>query len=200
MTLEVKRLTGAAIAPVLPEVARLRIAVFREWPYLYDGSLAYEQDYLADFAACHDAVVVAAIDDGRIVGAATASPLEGHSAEFVPLFEAHGIDPDTVLYCGESVLMPEYRGRGIGGAFFDHREGHARACHGGTGAYTRAAFCGVVREADDPRKPAGYSPLDPFWTNRGYAKVPGLVGTYRWKEIGATEETDHPMQFWMRVL
>jgi hypothetical protein len=25
----------------------LRIAVFRDWPYLYDGSLEYEREYLA---------------------------------------------------------------------------------------------------------------------------------------------------------
>ena len=32
-------LTGAAIEPALPDIARLRIAVFRDFPYLYDGSL-----------------------------------------------------------------------------------------------------------------------------------------------------------------
>ena len=32
------------------EQARLRIEVFRDWPYLYDGDLAYEQSYsLVDF-------------------------------------------------------------------------------------------------------------------------------------------------------
>ena len=30
-------LSGAALLPHLDEVAKLRIAVFRDWPYLYDG-------------------------------------------------------------------------------------------------------------------------------------------------------------------
>ena len=30
-------LSGAALLPCLDDVARLRIAVFRDWPYLYDG-------------------------------------------------------------------------------------------------------------------------------------------------------------------
>ena len=36
-TLEI--LSGAALLPHLDDVARLRIAVFRDWPYLYDGTL-----------------------------------------------------------------------------------------------------------------------------------------------------------------
>ena len=41
--IRVERLTGAALAAALPDVARLRIAVFRAYPYLYDGDAAYEE-------------------------------------------------------------------------------------------------------------------------------------------------------------
>lgn len=200
MTIRVGTLTGSALRAVLDEVARLRITVFREWPYLYEGTLAYERDYLAQFADAQDALIVAAHDDDAIVGAATAAPLAGHTKEFVPLFEAYGLDPDRIFYFGESVLLPAYRGRGLGHAFFDHREAHARAAQSSKGPYTHAAFCAVVRADDDPRRPAEYRPLDAFWKKRGYRKVEGLVGSYRWKEIGATEETEKPMQFWMRAL
>ena len=40
--IETRVLTGAALEAALEDVARLRIAVFRDWPYLYDGSLDYE--------------------------------------------------------------------------------------------------------------------------------------------------------------
>jgi GNAT superfamily N-acetyltransferase len=196
----IERLTGDAIARVLGDIARLRIVVFREWPYLYDGSVEYERDYLAEFASARDAVMVAAFSGAEIVGAATASPLEGHSSEFMPLFAKAGIDPDEVFYLGESVLLPELRGRGVGHAFFEHREAHARACQGRHGRYSYAAFCGVVRDANDPRMPATYRPLDGFWRKRGYAPVEGLVGSYDWKEIDAEAETSKPMQFWMRRL
>ena len=46
MTIRVAPLTGAAIIPALPALARLRITVFRDWPYLYDGAMTYEQGYL----------------------------------------------------------------------------------------------------------------------------------------------------------
>lgn len=198
--LRIENLTGASIVPALADVARLRIEVFREWPYLYDGSLAYEHDYLAGFAASRDALIVAAWDGARIVGAATAAPLTGHTADFALLFANHGIDPERVFYCGESVLLPGYRGSGVGRSFFERREAHARACTGSKGPFELIAFCAVMRAVDDPRVPAGYRPLDEFWSRRGYRAASGLVGRYAWKEIGAAEETEKPMQFWMKPL
>ena len=75
MSVRVAPLTGAAMAGALPALARLRIAVFRDWPYLYDGTLAYEQGYLDKFSRSPGAVIVAAYDGEQIVGAATASPM-----------------------------------------------------------------------------------------------------------------------------
>ncbi len=40
---------------------------------------------------------------------------------------ANGYDPAEVFYLGESVLLSEYCGRGIGVRFFEQREAHARA-------------------------------------------------------------------------
>ncbi len=39
MSLEVRSLTGEEIGSVLPALARLRMVVCRDWPYLYDGML-----------------------------------------------------------------------------------------------------------------------------------------------------------------
>lgn len=198
--IRIEALTGAALAAALDDVARLRIEVFRAWPYLYDGSLAYERNYLAAFAAARDAVVVAAFDGQAIVGAATAAPLAGHTAEFVPLFAARGLAPDRIFYCGESVLLPAWRGQGIGHRFFDAREAYARSVEGTHAAYTHVTFCAVMRTKDDPRCPPAYRPLDRFWRRRGYRPVDGLIGSYSWKEIGQTGETAKPMQFWMKPL
>ena len=56
MTIDVRSLTGDEIKPVLPELARLRITVFRDWPYLYDGTLEYEEGYLEKLAKAKGAV------------------------------------------------------------------------------------------------------------------------------------------------
>jgi GNAT superfamily N-acetyltransferase len=196
MTVRVLPLTGKDLAAALPAVARLRIAVFRDWPYLYDGSLAYEERYLAKLAAAEGAVIVAASDGGDIVGCATGAPLAAVEAELAAPFLARGLDIARVFYCGESVLLPAWRGRGLGHAFFDHREAQARAL----GGFTHSAFCAVVRPDDHPLRPNSYRPLDAFWEKRGYARAEGLMARFAWKDVDEAEETEKPMQFWMRAL
>jgi GNAT superfamily N-acetyltransferase len=189
-------LTSAALAAAIPALAELRITVFRDWPYLYDGSLEYERGYMEKFSKADGAVIVVARDGARIVGAATASPLLGHADEFAVPFGKAGFDPERIFYFGESVLLSQYRGRGIGNAFFDHREAHARRA----GNYTHTAFCAVVRPADHPLRPPGYVPLDAFWMRRGYRKAEGMVASFEWKDIDQAASSDHPMQFWIRAL
>jgi GNAT superfamily N-acetyltransferase len=196
MTLRIEPLTGSQLAPALPALARLRIAVFHDWPYLYDGTLEYESQYLAKFAAAEGAVIVAARDAGEIVGCATAAPLDQVEDEFAAPLRARGKDVSRIFYCGESVLLPAYRGRGIGHAFFDHREAQARAL----GRFAHATFCAVQRPGDHPLAPAGYVPLDAFWRKRGYCKCDGLVAQFSWKDIDQPAETAKQMQFWMKAL
>ena len=192
-TIVVRPLTGADREAALDDLARLRIEVFQAYPYLYDGSLDYERDYLAEFAASDGAVLVAAFDDDRVIGAATGAPMAGQKAEFSRPFEAAGHDPAGIFYFGESVLLPGYRGRGIGHAFFDHREAAATEAN-----KSICAFCAVVRPGDHPLRPAGYTPLDAFWRKHGYAPADGLVTELSWTDIGEAAETRKPMQFWMK--
>lgn len=193
--LRVVSLTGAEIASVLEPLADLRIRVFRDFPYLYDGDPAYEARYLRRFAEAPEALIVAALAGEQLVGAATALPLSHEHDDFKTPFERRGIDPRTVYYLAESVLLPAYRGRGIGHVFFDHREAAGRLL-----GHQLAAFCAVVRPPNDPRRPSGYRPLDNFWRGRGYRPIEGLTTTFRWKQLGAAEETAQPMQFWLREL
>ncbi len=196
MALRVENLTGDVMRAAIPDLARLRVAVFRDWPYLYDGTVNYETAYLRRFAASADAVVVAAYDGDEVVGVATGAPLRDHAEAFGKAFIDRGLDIDRIFYCGESVLLPSYRGRGLGHAFFDGREAHARALN----RFTHITFCGVVRPGDHPLKPASYRPLDAFWMKRGYAKVDGLIASFAWKDIDQQDETSKPMQFWMKAL
>ena len=189
------RLTGTALEDALEDVARLRISVFRDWPYLYDGSMEYERDYLQAYRESANAILVGAFDGDSLVGASTGTPMEDHADDFAAAFDGTGHDLRTIFYCAESVLLPGYRGQGIGHAFFDAREAHARAL-----GRRYSAFCGIVRPAEHPLRPADYAPLDPFWRKRGYDPVDGAVATFRWKDIDRPDETDHRLQFWMRRL
>ena len=190
-----ERLTGAALGAALGDVAALRIAVFRDFPYLYDGDLAYEERYLQTYRQSEDAILVAAYDGTRLVGAATGTPMEDHADDFAAAFAGHDIALSDIFYCAESVLLPNCRGQGVGHRFFDLREAQARAL-----GRSHVAFCSVIRPNDHPLRPATYAPLDPFWRKRGYAPLEGAVARFRWKDIDQRDETAHALQFWMRAL
>ena len=193
--IRVETLTGSALDAALDDVARLRISVFRDWPYLYDGALEYERDYLESYRTSTGAVVVGAFDGTRLVGAATGTPMEDHSDDFAAPFSKTPYAPKDVFYCAESVLLPEYRGQGIGHRFFDAREAQARAL-----GRKYSAFCGVIRPDDHPLRPPNYRTLDAFWRKRGYAPLKGVVARFGWRDIGHTEQTEKPLQFWLRAL
>ena len=74
--------TGAAIEPYLADLARLRIHVFRHWPYLYEGSVDYEMQYLTTYLRTPRSICVMAQVDNEIVGASTGLPLSDETAEF----------------------------------------------------------------------------------------------------------------------
>lgn len=193
--ISVRALRGAALEAALDDVARLRIAVFRDWPYLYDGSLDYEREYLATYRDSPGALLVGAFFGDVLVGASTSTPMEDHAGEFAAPMQGRGVPLEDILYGAESVLLPEYRGKGIGHRFFDLREDHARAL-----GRTHVAFCSVMRPDDHPLRPATYRTNDAFWQGRGYAPVPGAVAEFSWKDLGQAGETVKPLQFWMREL
>ncbi len=195
MSVEVHILTREGFAAAIDDVARLRIGIFRDWPYLYDGDLEYERKYLSAYLESPDALVVGAFDGTRLVGVSTAAPLEDHAEELGAPLIRMGYALSDVYYCAESLLLPEYRGRGIGHAFFDAREAKARAL-----GRHYMVFCSVLRPDDHPARPATFRTNDAFWTGRGYAPLPGVHAEFSWRDIGARDETKKPLQVWFRAL
>lgn len=196
----IKQVTGAEFEAAIPELARLRIQVFREFPYLYDGTWEYEQKYLCTYSESGAAVAILALDGSRIVGASTGVPMVHETDEFKKPFVETGYDPTRIFYCGESVLLPAYRGKGIYKAFIRGREAYARACDGELGPFDYCCFCAVERDENHPLRPDDYQPLNAVWRHYGYVKRSDLLTHYRWKDIDQPEETAKPMAFWLKRL
>lgn len=184
---------GPEVEPYLDALGRLRITVFRDYPYLYDGSLEYERAYLKTYARSERSLIVIVKQGDRLVGATTCLPMVDEGPEFQEAFVRGGYDLGDILYLGESILLPEFRGRGIGKEFFKRREAQARRL--GTRI---TAFCAVDRPADHPLRPAGYTPLDGLWTQQGYTRHPELQCTFVWKEIGEDAESPKTLTFWLK--
>jgi GNAT superfamily N-acetyltransferase len=188
-------LHGQEINDVIPELAALRIRVFRDFPYLYDGNETYERAYLATYTECPDSIVVLCWDGDTLVGASTGLPLSAEVDEFRTPFLNAGINDKALFYCAESVLLHEYRGRGVYRQFFEAREAHARAL-----GLTGCVFCAVERPEDHPLRPNSYQSLNSVWRHMGYQSMLGILTSFSWKDINEDTESAKPMQFYLKNL
>lgn len=183
---------GLEIADLIPPLGQLRIDVFHDFPYLYEGSLEYEQNYLQIYTQNPLSIAFGVFDGDKLVGATTGMPLNAESPEVQQPFLDRGMNVDEIFYFGESMLLDPYRGHGIGHLFFDIREAHALK-HG----FRTTAFCSVVRPEDHPLRPANYRSNNDFWTKRGYTEQ-----DYRcemaWLDRNETEETKKQLIFWTK--
>lgn len=194
MPLEIKPVSGRDVVTHLDALAHLRITVFREFPYLYEGTLEHEREYLSTYAQSEGAVVVLALDGGEVAGMSTGIPMVAETPEVQAPFLAAGYDPARIFYFGESVLLPAWRGQGAGVRFFEEREAHAKR----SGGFDWCTFCAVERPASHPRRPPGYTPLDRFWDRRGYRHLPELRTTFTWQDLDENEKSPKPLSFWMK--
>jgi GNAT superfamily N-acetyltransferase len=195
MPVSVACLTGGDAAKYLDDVARLRIRIFRDFPYLYDGDLTYEEEYLGRYLQAPNFALILVRDGDTVVGASTCLPLSQEIYEIhLPLVGA-GYKADNIIYLGESVLDKKYRGQGIGKAFFQEREAHGQRLK-----KSLASFCAVERPTTHPLCPQAYLPLDVFWQKQGYQKLPKVQTTLSWKDVDQPRETNKQLTFWIKKL
>lgn len=195
-SVQVEIWNSATLAENLKAVAELRIQVFKDFPYLYEGSLEYEKNYLKVYLESPRSLFVAVKDQRTLVGLSSAIPLIEETDPVKAPFQKAGLNLSEIFYFGESVLLNPYRGLGLGHRFFDEREKGALSF----GTFKRTCFCAVERPKDHPRRPQGYQPLHEFWKKRGYQIKPELQTHFLWTDIGETHETPKTMTFWMKEL
>lgn len=187
---------GKEIESVFDELAALRISVFHDYPYLYEGTKEYEKEYLKTYAASARSFLFAVFDRKQMVGATTCIPLSDETVEVRRPFEEAGFGVDKVFYLGESILLPKYRGFGLGHKFFEKREAHAKHF----GSFEYCCFCSVERGDSHPSKPENYRGNDAFWIKRGYKKEPSLQSFMEWTDVGEDESTAKKMIFWIKKI
>lgn len=190
------RLRGEDARKFRIPLAELRLSVFNDFPYLYEGNREYEMKYLETYFRSESSFIFLIQDNDKVVGATTSIWAMDEEDSFRKPFEEAGFRAEEIFYFGESVLLPDYRNRGLGKLFFTEREAVARTLP----KIRYTSFCAVQRPSDHPQRPVGYRPLDEFWKALGYEKAEGLETTYAWKDKGESRETKKRMQFWMKKI
>ncbi len=196
MEFEVKSFSGKEAEAYLEAIADLRMRVFRDYPYLYKGTLEHEKDYLSRYFNAPNARIFILFYGKRITGVTTCLPLV-EEADFIRKpFEEKGLDLKKYFYFGESLLEKIYRGRGFGKLFFQYREQEAMKYP----QIQYTTFCAVNRTDDHPLKPYQYKPLDDFWRKMGYIHHPELSTSMSWTDIDDEKATAKTMEFWVKKI
>lgn len=188
-------LKGRDLLSRLQEVGNLRVKVFREFPYLYEGSQEYEKEYLSRYANSKRSLTVLVLHKDKPIAASTCLPLQDESSEFRDAFQNSSLDLNKIFYFGESIVLSEYRGKGLGKEFFKLRELHA--CETMPNL-THTTFCAVNRPSDHHLRPPAYRSLDEFWIKQGYTKQIDVVAKYDWKDFDKTDEDTKSLTFWTK--
>lgn len=195
MNVNIRALKALEIESLILEISSLRINIFQEFPYIYDGSIDYEVKYLARYVKSPSARVFLAENEvGHVVGMSTCLRLEDEMDEIKKPFLERKFDVSKIFYFGESLLLPKYRGLGLGHRFFDEREKHALNYP----ETKMTSFCAVNRPINHPLRSIDYKPLDEFWMKRGYQKQNNLICELEWKDIDQSQETKKTLTFWTK--
>ena len=188
-------LKGAGIQGHLEEIARLRLTIFREYPYLYDGKLEYELKYLQHYAGKNEAIAIVTSYENRLAGAVTAIPLQNESKEMIALVAATSYPVERIYYIGELLFYPEYRNKGLGTRLLSRIEQHVLDQQN----YDYLICTTVMRPEVHPLIPAGYVPIERFLLRSRFVKLPGVATHISWKETDGIRR-DHEMQFWVKAI
>lgn len=174
------------------EIASLRIQVFREYPYLYDGNYEYELEYLTTFFSSKDSILLVAKQNNVIIGISTGIPLKNETDNIKTPWKQKGFNIDKIFYFGESVIEKKHRGNGLGKLFFKYREAWAAK-----NGYTTFSFCSINRSK--AKAPDNYFNPESLWKKLGYNQA-DFSCSIDWKEINEPEETPKKLQFWYKEL
>ncbi|MDR3581557.1 MAG: GNAT family N-acetyltransferase [Oryzomonas sp.] len=188
-------LTGTAIADVLDDLATLRLDIFPEYPYLYQGRREDELTYLGTYAEAPDACVILAYDGLAVIGAATGMPLIHEGAQMIDVFTGISFPLDEIYYVGELLFRLGYRNCGLGQRLLDQLESHIRSL----GCYHRLICATVERPGDHPLRPRDYIPITRFLARTGFTHLSGITTHFIWRETDG-DKRDHTMQFWCKEL
>lgn len=193
--IQFKKIGTADVPQYIDALAGLRIRVFREFPYLYEGSRRNEQEYLSTYQKAENFCLFAAFHEEEMIGATTCLPLEEESSEVQQPFLEKGFPLQDYTYFGESVLLAPYRGLGLGKKFFLLREAQAVLFN-----TPNATFCAVERPPDHPLRPENHRFLDPLWQKMGYTKRQDLQCSMEWEEVPHGRRSSHTLTFWIKAL
>ena len=200
MGVTVEIYVGKDSADYIEAVSRLRIQIFKEYPYLYEGELDYERRYMQGYTSDDKAMIAIARVDGILAGVSTGIPLVSDSeivSDAKKVFSQENIDIGDFYYYGEVIVLPEFRGQGITTKLYSSQNDLIK-----TWGFKHVCILTVLIYEHHPLKPLTYRSPDGMWQHLGFFRNK-LSVDYHWPTIqpdSSVKDVSNTLEFWTMPL
>lgn len=175
-------------------LADLRVRIFREFPYLYDGTVEDECSNLRAYANSANSLITVMYDGIRHIAAMSCLPMQDAWGELVDNLSTQAVNISECLYIGEILMEKTHRGMGLGSRLFDFARMHAVRLN-----MKKLCFFSVRRDHTHDARPADYLEPAELWQKWGFSLVPGADVTLSYPQVDVGMQS-HILDFWIRPL
>lgn len=180
--MQIKIYTPETMLEKSREIGALRIEIFREWPYLYEGEIEEASTYLKDYIKDESGRLITLENEGEILGMVTGIA--------VAFYDAHLLAETSprYYYWGDFILKKAYRGHQLGQQLFDAAREVFKTLD-----FDTLLMAMIKRDAFDPRRPKEARDMREFAKKVGF-KSNGVSLFYKWREIGEEIPVEHELE------
>lgn len=188
-------LKGNEVIPYLKKWIEIRLLFYKDYPYLYDGTMEGEEHYLRMYSNSENTLLVMAKRGEEIIGAVIGLPLPESPEENKDAFQEAGMLQEELFYLGDSIVTKEFKTSNVQEQMYHKFESAVKHLE----KYRGIVVCEIERDVNDPKKVANDTFYELAWNNRGFIKEPNQTVLFSWQEIDDVESSDHRMVFWRKV-
>lgn len=99
--LTIRVLSGSQAKQYCKDMTQIRLLVYKEFPYLYQGTFECEAEYLETYFKSPNATVLLVFDHDKVVGFSSSIPLAEEVDDLKEPFIKKGLDLKNYLYINE---------------------------------------------------------------------------------------------------
>ncbi len=185
-------LQGEAIQPYVKDITELCLVIYREYPYLYEGTEAEYGPFIQEYAQSPHGIACLLFDDEKPVGVAIGVPLSAMRKNYQDGFAQFAPELTSVYYLAEFLLLTDYRNKGYGRELYRQFESLIPA------EYPTLSFCKIAERDTHPLMPQNYSPVDTFWRKLGYTEHKDWSFFVSWDDVGTLGNSSHQLIYWTK--
>lgn len=175
-------LKGHQIKPYSKAIVELLLTVFKEPPYLYEGTVEEYLPFVEIYANSADGIACLLFENKKLVGVVTGVPLQEMPERFRTSF---GNQCKTMYYLGEMGLVKEYQKQKLGTLLYSEFEKQIPP------GFDTLCFCKI----SEPN-----NTFDPVLEKYGFVEEKKHAFEGVWRNIGELIESPHEMDFWTKQL